>query len=380
LFAYGIFKVIYSPFKAFKEIIQNPKFVGPLLMMVLFIFVSVGREYARASKLYVQETFPSTMDAYNIDSWTENYTIWVSNANVSNNSNDRVLGYNSVQFDVTNNTAVWMELNSIGQIDCSSADGYKNLTFSMKLLHPTADMPQNSSLYLFSMDTTEYFSYDLAESTSQTENGTWSNFTIPVGPSAEQWMNSSTQATWNNITGLKFELVWAESARSNLTVLLDMLLFQSENFDPLINFIGSDIVISTITTATIGFFIYWILFGSSLSIATKIFRIPASFKMLLIIVGYALIAMVIMEAMFCIFYLLIPPLYVSLNAIVPNSVLQVETLFSVCATLLLPIWSIILSSIGVQTAFDLPANKSIIIAIIGFIPYYVLMFLAFFVA
>jgi hypothetical protein len=47
------FKVIVSPLKAFKEIAQNPKFEGFLLIIVLFIAASIGMQYAYASKILV---------------------------------------------------------------------------------------------------------------------------------------------------------------------------------------------------------------------------------------------------------------------------------------------------------------------------------------
>jgi hypothetical protein len=110
--------------------------------------------------------------------------------------------------------------------------------------------------------------------------------------------------------------------------------------------------------------------------AGKMFKINAEFKVFLIIVGYALIAMVFMQVLFNILYLLIAPLYITVDAISPTSVLQTIILFTSSMVLLLPVWSIIISSIGVHTASDLPLSKSAVIAIIGFLPYYVLLFIA----
>jgi hypothetical protein len=36
-----VFRILYAPHKAFKEIIQNPKYVGPILVMILFIGASL---------------------------------------------------------------------------------------------------------------------------------------------------------------------------------------------------------------------------------------------------------------------------------------------------------------------------------------------------
>jgi hypothetical protein len=375
LFAYGIFKVIYSPFKAFKEIIQNPKCIGPILIMILFALASIGSEYARASKLYVQQTLPNTLDPYDPDPWTENCTTWISNAEITCNNDDFLLGHKSIQFSITNNDTISMELKNIGQINCLSTDGYKNLSFCIKWINPTADPPQNASLYLFSIDTSDHFYYDLAERINQTENDKWNNFTIPVGLDAEQWVNSSAQTAWNNITGLKLDLVWAQSTGSNLTILVDKVYFQSANFEPLTGSMGTMIAFSAFNAVTT-FCIYWMLSGAAVFMAGKMFKINAEFKVFLIIVGYALIAMVFMQVLFNILYLLIAPLYITVDAISPTSVLQTIILFTSSMVLLLPVWSIIISSIGVHTASDLPLSKSAVIAIIGFLPYYVLLFIA----
>ena len=375
MFAYGIFKVIYSPFKAFKEIIEKPKYIGPILIMILFVLANIGSEYARASKLYVQQTLPNTLDPYNPDPWTENCTMWISNAEITCNNDDFLLGHKSIQFSITNNDAIWMELKNIGQINCLSTDGYKNLSFCIKWINPTADPPQNASLYLFSMGTTDYFYHDLAELINQNENDEWNNFTIPLGLDAEQWVNSSAQAAWNNITGLKLDLVWVQSTGSNLTMLVDKVYFQSANFEPLIDSMGSMIAFAAVNAVTT-FSIYWMLSGVAVFMAGKIFKIKAEFKVFLIIVGYALIAMVVMQVLFNILYLLIAPLYITVDAVSPTSVLQTIILFTSSMVLLLPVWSIVISSIGVHTASDLPLGKSAVIAIIGFLPYYVLLFVA----
>lgn len=375
LFAYGIFKVVYSPFKTFKEIIQNPKYIGPILILVLFVLASIGSEYARASKLYVQQTLPNTLDPYNPDPWTENCTMWSSNAEITCNTYDFLLGHKSIQFSITNNDTISMELKNVGQINCLSTDGYKNLSFCIKWINPTADTPRNASLYLFSMGTTDYFYYNLAERINQTENDKWNNFTIPVGLDAEQWVNSSAETAWNNITGLELGMVWAQSTGSNLTILVDKVYFQSANFEPLTSSLGSFIVFAAFNAVTT-FCIYWMVSGVAMFMAGKMFKIKAEFKVFLIVVGYALIAMVFMQVLFNILYLLIAPLYITVDAVSPISMLQTIILFTSSMVLLLPVWSIIISSIGVHTASDLPLSRSAVIAIIGFLPYYVLLFIA----
>jgi len=57
LFAYEVIKVIYSPFKAFKEIVQNPRYLGPVMVMILFVAAYTGFSYVATSKLYDEQTY-----------------------------------------------------------------------------------------------------------------------------------------------------------------------------------------------------------------------------------------------------------------------------------------------------------------------------------
>lgn len=375
MFAYGVFKAIYSPFKAFKEIIQKPSFIGPLLILVLFIVAGIGAEYARASKLYVQEMLPNSTEFAAPDTWTENCTIWSSNANITCNSDDYIEGNYSIQFDMTNSTTIWMTLDDIGLIDCQSSSGYNNLTFTIKWIHPNAVSPQNVSLALFADDAANYFQYNLTASIIQAGNQEWKNISVSIGPDAEGWFNSSSQASWGNIAGLKLTMDWAESARSNLSVLVDRLFFLSNNFEPLI-VITDNYLALVIMDSLITFCLYWALFGFLLFGAAKLLKVQSDLKVSLIIIGYSLIAMVIMQVLFSVMYLLIPPLYLYLDTISPAFVLQVIYAVNFILVLALPLWAIFLSAIGAQTAFNTSLRKSLICAVVAFLPYYLLILMS----
>ena len=49
-------KVIVSPLKAFKEITQNPNFIGLLLIIGLFMLVAGSEEYIRSSKIILDSS------------------------------------------------------------------------------------------------------------------------------------------------------------------------------------------------------------------------------------------------------------------------------------------------------------------------------------
>jgi hypothetical protein len=377
--AFNILKVVYAPHKAFKEIVQKPKYYGPILIMILSILVSVGSEYARESKLYVQETQPNSLDVKNPNPWIDNITLWISNAQVSNNTKDYVY-YQSIQFQTSNATRIWIALNNIGPVDCSSAGGYENLTLALKWIHPNAKAPQNVSLHLNSTGAVSYFYRNLTAPVAEQGNNTWGNMTIPLGPNAVGWLNSSSQAAWNDINGLRLQLDWAQSDRSNLTVLVDKLFFLSDHFDQSLSlsiaYLHGSNVASLITADVLEYFVFnWVLFTIAFFIAARIFHVQAQFKTLFIIIGYSLIGMVILNALFSLFYVVMPPLYFYLDKVRPEYVFENMYWFLSITGIFLPVWPLIIMAVAAHVGFDLPWRKSVIMAVIAFLPYYVLRFL-----
>ncbi|MDH5460180.1 MAG: hypothetical protein OEW71_03995, partial [Candidatus Bathyarchaeota archaeon] len=199
MFAYGIFKVIYSPFKAFKEIIQNPKYIGPILIVILFIIANVGFVYVAISKTYVEKTLPA---ASQLDEWTENSTLWTSNANVIESEDcisGSYYGNKSIEFSIINDTQIGMQLNNTGPINCSDTEGYKNMSFRIKLIYPTTTKLNNASLFLHS-SSADYFYYNLTKHFIPFNTTKWNNLTIPIGPESEFRRKGTTEADWSNIT------------------------------------------------------------------------------------------------------------------------------------------------------------------------------------
>jgi hypothetical protein len=369
-----ILKVVYAPHKAFKEIAQNPKYIGPLAIMVLFILISVGSGYARDTKIYLQRTAPSTLNLNNPDPWTESPTMWASNANVSINTGDYVI-HQSIQFTLANETHVRMTLNNTGSIDCVGGDAYKNITFSMKWNNTASQKPENLSIYLFSSGSTEYFSHDLSATINQTGSNEWANVSLPVGLNAQEWVNSSTLPTWSNITGLKLEISWAESARSNLTALVDRLYFQSEKFDQLAALTQDGLTLAAVNALS-SFVLNWIILSLTLTIATKLFKVQGTYKTSFMIMGYSMITFIFMQIIFGVFYLTLSPMQIYIDKVVPESAFLTIVALTFYVPLLLPVWSIILAAIGLKETFNLGLATSAIMAVIGFIPYYALYLFA----
>jgi hypothetical protein len=363
-------KVIYAPHKVFKEIVQNPKFSVPILIAILSVLVGVGSQYAAYSKINLQESLPSLSDQTSPSPWTFNTTLWTSNSNISESTSGSILA--SLQFNITNGTQITAQLDHIGPVDCSDNGPYKNLTIALQWIHPAGRPPQNATLFLNSSNS-DYFYYDLTAFMVQTRNGTWGNLTLPLGPSSQQWVNSSSLANWSNITSLKLDFEWGESDRADISLFVDALFFVSKNFQWLGSVAASSLSVIAFNEA-LNYIFYWILFTFVAYLVAKAFQVQAGMKTFLVLIGYALVGWLIIKALFIVIYVVFPPIYelfapFGLAVSSGNSLLFLE--FYVYNSLFLPIWPMIIMFFAARNGFDLPSTKSAAIAIIGFIPFYV---------
>jgi hypothetical protein len=370
LSAKAVLKVIYAPNKAFKDIAQNLKFTGPILVLILCIAAGTASQHFANSKIYAQQTTPSSTNINSPDLWTDDYKAWISNANVTPNNSDSLFGKNSIQFNTRNDTHILMKLNDTFSIDCNGNNNYRNLTFSTKWIQPSAQIPSNITLYLSSQSENDFFYRSITVEVAR--NGTWGNITVPLGPRATQWTNSSSQVTWSNITGFRMIAVWPWSTGQNLTVLIDKMFFRSGSFSIEQNVTGNNVSYVVFGLAA-NFILYWLIFSVVLFAAARIFKLKAELKTILIIIGYSLIALFVMQVAFSIFYASIPPIYVTPDSVHPESVYALTVLFVSYATILFPIWSIAITAFGMKAIFNLTTRRSIIAAIMAFFPYYLLI-------
>src|SRR5665648_1240985 len=93
-----ILKVIYAPQKAFKSIVANPKYLGALIVLILFICLQVGYEYSQFSKTYTEQTTPSIDQLATFTNATltgsDNTTpVWRSSSNVALTNNNDFFNY-----------------------------------------------------------------------------------------------------------------------------------------------------------------------------------------------------------------------------------------------------------------------------------------------
>jgi hypothetical protein len=289
----NLLKVIYAPHRAFREIAANPTYLGPILIAVLFMAANVGFFYVSSSKTYFEQTLPNGL---NHDEWTENSTFWTSSA-IINESSDAITvnypsnirpyyGSKSIAFSI-NSSEVWMELNNIGPINCSSTDVYSRLSFRVKQISPQKT-PMSATLYLISTNPSDYFYYDLTQNFSSFTINEWNNLTgiqLVAG-----WNESSPDAAWGNITGFKLDLKWSDV--SNTTLLLDGLFFHGP-FESSLETVGSSYLVNVAFSYAMQFVITWVILAGVLYLLSKTLGAKLVWKALLIVVGCILITMVV---------------------------------------------------------------------------------------
>ncbi|MEM3673282.1 MAG: YIP1 family protein [Candidatus Bathyarchaeia archaeon] len=373
MFAYGIFKVIYAPHKAFKEIAQNPKYVGPILIMILFAAANVGSMYTLMSKTFMEDTLPTSKQ---LDEWTENATLWTTSGlaateNYTDCIQGSIYGNRSIEFSAINSNEIFMQLDNIGPVNCSSdPSGYKYLYLRIKLLSPD-DSPENVTIYLYSSPS-DYFYYNLTENFSNFTVNVWNNLTIPLAN--QNWTEMGTAADWGNIKGLRLNFMWLKA--SNITVLVDGLFFGGV-FKPAVENVVSYAVNYSVYTF-MQFFVRWVLLGGIIYIMTKAFKANTVWKIILILAGFTLITMfvqaIINVAAFSTMSTIRYPFELiggvkgeSENAY--SKILEETWLVNQIynyAQIAVLIWTIVLCTLAVRSTTEFSWTKSFLIAVVAY--------------
>jgi len=219
-------KVLYSPYRVFREVAEEPRYLAALIVLLLFVVSSTLFGYIVLSKSYVEETLPKVdLLTGQFDAWTENTTFWSStpNVNISLDYGDFIngsyYGDRSIRFSASGSSSIYMRLSDLGSVDCLSPEGFKALSFRLKFVTPQT-LPSTASLFLYSGDVSKYFVYNLTGSISNSRAGVWNNFTIPL----DDGLWESHGGDWGNITGLAFSFNWPESV--DISVLVDGVYFR----------------------------------------------------------------------------------------------------------------------------------------------------------
>jgi hypothetical protein len=303
-----ILKVIYAPHKVFKDIVANPKYLGALIVLILFVGLEVGYEYSQFSKTYTEQTSP-TIDR--LATFT-NATAWNSSSNVAltNNFDDyfnysiyvagfglpttdpnayySLFGNSSLQMSAANTNALTAALTNTSNVDCSST-GFQNLSMTIKQVQPQA-APQNATLTLYSLGDTNFYQYDLTPQLSSTSTiGQWNNLTITIGPNAVGW-TSSGNPTWSNITSLKLDFTYPSS--SNITVHVGALFFHGQYLTP-IQYNSTGILLQFLQLFSLQFIFAWFLLTGIIYLICRGLKSSVLWKPLFIALGIAMFVMVI---------------------------------------------------------------------------------------
>ncbi|MGQ9781333.1 MAG: hypothetical protein ACUVQ8_03645 [Nitrososphaeria archaeon] len=290
-----ILEVLYAPHKAFKEIVQEPKYIGPILVLIIFMATSTTYGYTILSRSYIEQTLPNPSPFIGqFDVWTENATLWISapGAEVAEDFNDFMngsyYGNRSISFSMSRSSQIFMTLMGIGPVNCSGLDGYKNLSLRIKVVNPEI-MPSSASIYLFSGQAEAtcsqcYFSYNLTDAFSGDTAGIWKNLTIPLA--TKSWVASN--GDWSNITGMELALNWPKDY--NISVLVDGLYFRGVFKTP-INIDATGYLLSYSLSSFLQFAIQWLLATAIIYMILRAFGAKTLWKPIFVSVGFAFIVL-----------------------------------------------------------------------------------------
>jgi hypothetical protein len=318
-----ILKVVYAPVNAFKKIIENPKYLGALIILLLFIGVQIGYEYVQFSKTYTENTSPT------IDQLPTfiNATLWSSTSNVAltNNFADpfnysiyvaalgttptdpngyySIFGNSSLQMSATN--TITAALSNVFNVDCSAPSGFQNLSMTIKQVQP-AVAPQNATLNLYSLNDSNYYQYDLTSTLSNmTANGVWNNYTIGVGSSAPAW-TSNGSPSWGNVTALQLTLNYPAS--SNITLRIGALFFRGQYQTPT-QYNATGLMLQFLQAFSLQFILGWFLLTGLIYLFFKGLKSSVLWKPLFVALAFALFVLVIRALVNLVAAATLPTLY-----------------------------------------------------------------------
>ena len=326
-----IVEVIYAPAKAFKKIIANPKYLGAVIILLLFMAFSIGYEYAQFNQTYTENTSPTIdkLSQYtNATLWSANpgaavnnnyvdyynYSVYVASLGYaatdphayynifSNYTND--VGPSSLEFDSINANSISANISNTLIADCASG-GFENLSMALKLVAPQS-APQSATVTLYFGQSNSY-SYDLTSTLSNpSEINLWQNITLPIGPSAQGWTATGTPS-WGNVTTLKLDFTYPTS--SNITLRVGALFFHAQYQTP-IQYNSTGLLLQFLQLFALQFILGWFIVTGIIYIFFKGLKVEGvTWKPILIGMGFAMFVMVIRELVNLVAALTLPPLY-----------------------------------------------------------------------
>ncbi len=307
-----IAQVVYAPAKAFKKIIENPKYLGALIVLLLFIGLQVGYEYAQFSHTYTENTSPSIDQLSSYTNASSGF--WRAGAGVSiaNNFNDpfnysvyvaalgtppsdkagyySLFGNSSMEIVANNTSTISAALGNAFNVSCGNG-GFENFSMTVK----TVDVaPQTAVLTLYSVTDSNYYTYDLTSSLSNTSDiNQWNNITVPIGPSAQGWTVGGGSPSWGNITALKLDFTYASN--TNAVIRIGALFFHGEYQSP-VQYNSTGLLLQFLQVFSLQFIFTWFLITGLFYVFFKGLKASVTWKPLFVAIAFALFIMVIRAA------------------------------------------------------------------------------------
>jgi hypothetical protein len=319
LFVDDILKVIYAPGKVFKDIIANPKYLGVLVVLILFISIQAGFQYTQFSKTYSEGTSPIVGQFYTYTNASSGNWQSSSSVTLSNNENDyfnysvyvpgygvipRIFGNSSLQISSENTANLSAALGNVFNVNCGPT-GFQNFTIIFKQTQPQI-VPQTVKLSLYSLSDADFYQYDLTPSFSNASTlAQWNNLTIPIGPNAGGWTATGTP-NWSNITALKFDFMF--SAASNSTINIGGLFFRG-HYVSYTQFDSTAVIFNILQSSTLQFVVYWGFISLLIYAMLRVMKSGILWKPIFIAVGFALVVMVIRSVVNLIATVTLPEVY-----------------------------------------------------------------------
>jgi hypothetical protein len=379
----NILEIIYAPKKALKKLAEHPTVVAPILVLLIYVIANVGYYYTYASKVNLEQTVP----AGTIDSeWTQNVTLWTSNVQNISLSDDflngttylisQYYGNSSLAFSTTNDTEVWMKLQGIGPINCTSPAAYDKLSFRLKWSGPSAK-PFNVTIQLFSANSSDSFYKSLEPDFASSVDGQWNNETILLGAESNWSTSSSNAPDWSNIVGLKLDFTWQES--SNITLQIDGVFFHGPLDSP-INMYGTSLLFNVALSNILQFTITWIILAALVYLIAKFLGGKLVWRIILNPIGAILITLFILAVVNLIATSSLPNLNYSFellsgfkgepvtdsayNTIIDQT--QIATMVGMYAWYVIQVWTAVLCSVAVRVLAEFTWKKSILVGAMAY--------------
>ena len=243
----------------------------------------MGVQYVSGTKFFLERPLPDK------DLWTEEPSIppsflWASESGIAYNATDHVAGNYSVSTTALNSTMIQLQLTAIGSLNISE-DGYSHLSFRLKWIHPTNEKPDSAILQLLSLNNTDdRFELDM-EALIANSTDVWGNITSLT--SLDLIANASYvrvgSPTWENITGLGFQLAWNDEA--DITLRIDEVFFG--RYEDLTSSTSLLVLLSSMMRSGINFLLEWIILSAIAFLAVKSFASwTGRWKNLWLVLGY----------------------------------------------------------------------------------------------